>query len=155
MEESRSFTIRLHNEDNYKFTVDFGDPRFAELVLDEPSPLGDDAGPNAARILAAAVTNCLTASLLFCMKKARIEPRTLEATAETTLGRNERGRFRVQKIDVRIQPTLEPEAADRLGRCQALFEEFCIVSDSVRSGIDIQVSVAPVHAEEDTLQTRA
>lgn len=144
MEETRSFTIRLHNEDNYRFTVDFGDPRFADLLLDEPSPLGDDSGPNAARILAAAVTNCLSASLLFCMKKARIEPAALEATAETTLGRNDRGRFRVQKIEVRIQPTLEPEAADRLARCQTLFEEFCIVSDSVRKGIDVQVSVDPV-----------
>ena len=146
MEETRQFSIRLRHEGEYRFMVEFDNPDFEELLLDEPPPLGGDAGPNAARILSASVANCLSASLLFCLKKARIQARDIEATAMTTIERNDRGRFRIAAINVRISPTLEEQDVERIARCARVYEDFCIVSASVRQGIDIQAELAPVTA---------
>lgn len=144
MEITHSFTISLQNEGNQRFTVDFGDPAFSDLLLDEPPPLGDGAGPNAARVLTAAVANCLSASLLFCLNKARIQPASLTATAETILRRNDKGRLRIDHINVRIHPELAGEDAARIGRCVDIFESFCMVTESVRQGIEVNVEVDPV-----------
>jgi len=38
--------------------------------MDEPEPMGGNSGPNACKVLAATIGNCLTASLLFCLQKA-------------------------------------------------------------------------------------
>ena len=108
---------------------------------DEPVPVGAGKYPNATRYLSAAVGNCLCASLAFCLRKARAEPQTIRATVRTTLGRNEKGRLRVQRMQVTIRPEVEDLA--KLERCLPLFEDFCTVSAAVREGIDIEVSVEP------------
>jgi organic hydroperoxide reductase OsmC/OhrA len=109
--------------------------------MDEPEPLGHDAGPNATRVLSAAVGNCLSASLLFCMQKARAIPNDMKATVTSTIVRNDRGRFRVKKSRVDIQVDIPEEGRKGMGRCLDLFEDFCIVTASVRDGIDVEVVV--------------
>jgi organic hydroperoxide reductase OsmC/OhrA len=60
-----------------------------------------------------------------------------------THGRNDRGRLRVTKLEVTIVPTVAAQDRDRLGRCEELFEDFCVVTDAVRHGIEVDVRVAP------------
>ena len=112
--------------------------------MDEPPPVGDGTGPNPTRLLGAAVGSCLSASLLFCMRKARLQPGEITATVEGTLERDDRNRLRVGGLQVRIRPTLGEDDASRARRCMDVFEDFCIVTQSVRSGIDIDVVVEPV-----------
>jgi len=112
-----------------------------DLTLDEPPPLGEGSGPNAARLIAAAVGNCLAASLAFCLKRSRIPLKQLRATVEGTLVRNERGRQRIGEIRVKLAPDVAPEDRDRMERCLELYEDFCIVTESVRNGIPISVEV--------------
>ena len=133
------FVTELEMEHDYQFRISFDDEGLVDLLSDEPVPVGSGEHPNATRFLAAAVGNCLCASLAFCLRKARAEPLTLKATVRTSLGRNEKGRLRVQDMQV----TLYPEVEDRvkLERCLPLFEDFCTVSAAVREGIDIKVSV--------------
>ena len=140
MAENR-FRITLDLQHNYAFTAEFGLPGVPPLTLDEPPPLGGGVGPNAARLIAAAVGNCLAASLLFCLRKSRIQVRQLRATVEGSLVRNERGRLRLGEIQVRLAPEVAPEDRDRMGRCLELFEDFCIVTESVRQGIPVTVEV--------------
>jgi hypothetical protein len=41
-------------------------------------------------------------------------------------------------------PTIEGDAANpRMGRCLDIFEQFCIVTQSVRQGIQVDVRVEP------------
>jgi organic hydroperoxide reductase OsmC/OhrA len=137
------FEIRLERKQGYQLQVDFQQPGIAPLLMDEPPPLGDGQGPKASQVLAAAVGNCLTASLLFCLGKSRVEVLGLTTTVGVTMERNERGKKRIAGIDVTIHPEVAPGDADRLARCRELFEDFCVVSASVRQGIDVKVAVEP------------
>jgi organic hydroperoxide reductase OsmC/OhrA len=125
------------------------DDRRARAVLQsgfrvrEPPPLGEAAGPNPVRVLAAAIGNCMSASLKFCLSRSRIEVLDIKTVVEGTMVRNERGRFRVGSMRVRIEPVVAPDDVERMSRCLEMFEDFCIVGQSVRDGIDIAVEVAP------------
>jgi len=111
------------------------------LVTDEPPPLGKGAGPNPGRLLAAAIGNCLASSLLFCLQKARVDVHRVDAVVDMTVARNPDGRLRIQGVSVRLAPEVPAEARERMGRCLELFESFCTVTESVRRGIDVKVSV--------------
>jgi len=127
--------------------VDFRSDKLEPLLMDEPEPLGTGRYPNAGRLLAAAVGNCLCASFLFCMEKHRQEVEGICAEVETTLQRNERNRLRITHIAVRMFPRVEGGKA--YDRCREIFEDFCIVTQSVKEGIDIDVDVYPVHPRDE------
>ena len=132
--------VVLELEEGYRFRADFGDGQ-GSFVMDEPEPLGAASGPNASAVLGAAVGNCLSASLLFCLRKAHVEVRGLRTEIEVTRGRNDRGRLRVSSLRVRLHPEVAPGYEGRLGRCLELFEDFCVVTEAVRDGIDVDVAV--------------
>ena len=60
--------------------------------------------------------------------------------------RNQRGRLRIGELKVRLAPEVRPEDRERIARCLELFEDFCIVTQSVRQGIAIDVQVEGVPA---------
>lgn len=143
MSESPTFALSMERQERFRFDVTFDNPAWPTLVLDEPAPLGDDAAPNASRVLGAAVGNCLAASLLFCLEKARVPVAGLRAEIRGEMGRNEKGRLRIAGIHVVLRPSVEGVPAERMSRCLDLFEDFCVVTQSVRDGIAVQVSVEP------------
>ena len=145
---SSVFQVNIDHSTNFQFVVDFNQDGVPTLLTDEAAPLGDGQGPNPARLLAAAVGNCLAASLLFCLKKARIEPQRISAVVEGEMTRNERGRMRITELRVRIEPALADTDLASITRCAGIFEDFCIVTESVRNGIDVLVELSPVAAEE-------
>lgn len=135
------FSICMDQQQDYEFRVGFDKSDYQPLILDEPRPLGHDQGPNAERILAAAVGNCLSASLLFCARKARLNVKGIHTNVAVEIVRNERGRLRIRKMRVEIIPALEAAEEGATQRCLELFEDYCVVTQSVREGIDIDVSV--------------
>jgi organic hydroperoxide reductase OsmC/OhrA len=138
----------------YRFVVSFDDlPGDQGLAVDEPAPLGEGKLPNAAALLAAAVGNCLAASLLHCLKRSRAQVQDLTARVSMTLTRNDVGRYRIAGIDVELSPALAGHDAGRLGRCEDLFEDFCIVTQSVRAGIPVNVTVKATEPEPLELVT--
>ena len=140
------FTLTLDTRDGYQQVADFDLPGVAPLVVDEPPPLGAGSGPNPSRLLGTALGSCLGASLLFCLRKARIDVQGLRTTVKGVLGRNERGRLRIRRIAVRLEPVIPAAQHDRIARCIEIFEDFCVVTASVRPTIDVQVEVVPVAA---------
>lgn len=147
MSESPTFSVDLQRVEHFRFEVSFDDPSWASIRMDEPVPLGDNTAPNAVRMLGAAIGNCLAASLLFCLQKSRVEVGGMSAHVEGTLQRNDRGRVRVGGVRVVLRPNVEGVPVERLSRCMELFEDFCVVTQSVRDGLDVDVSVEPVGAE--------
>jgi len=142
MSEVPSFTITLQQEQDFDFRVKFDWPENPDLLLDEPEPLGKRHGPNAARLVAAAVGNCLSASLLFCLRsKFKQNPGPLRASVTGRLARNEQGRIRIGGLSVRIELAEDASVLQHLDRCMAQFEDFCVVTESIRHGIPVDVEV--------------
>jgi organic hydroperoxide reductase OsmC/OhrA len=57
--------------------------------------------------------------------------------------RNEEGYRRIQGIRVRIEPEVTEEDVARMRRCLEIFEDYCVVTESVRGGIDVVAEVRP------------
>jgi uncharacterized OsmC-like protein len=142
MSEPLTFGVEVEQREGFEFRVRFDWPQVPELVLDEPEPLGKARGPNAARLVGAAVANCLAASLVFCLKtKFRQNPGPVRAMASGRLERNERGRYRIAAIDVVLSLSESLGEMSHQERCLEQFEDFCVVTESVRRGIPVVVTV--------------
>ena len=140
-EEVGKFTIHMEQEEGYAFRVKFDLKKADDLLMDEPPPLGERNGPNASRVLAAAAANCLSASLMFCLAKEDVPADTVKSEATCTMVRNDKKRLRVGRIDVRITAGDDLLESKKRERCMNLFEDFCVVTASIRSGIPVGVEV--------------
>jgi organic hydroperoxide reductase OsmC/OhrA len=137
---SDQVSVIVTHQQKYQFLVDFGS-NIAQAVADEPPPLGDGAGPSPSQLLAAAVASCLSASLLFAHGKYKEDPGRLVTTAVCEIARNEDNRLRVAGIKVTMTLGVAPESLRHLDKALAQFQDFCTVSQSVRTGIPVTVAV--------------
>ena len=133
-------TVHLTQGRDYQFNVHFG-AGIAPLPSDLPPPLGVGLGPSPEMLLAAAVGNCLAASLLFSLRKYKQQPDPITAEVSTDIGRNAQGRLRVQAMTVTLTLGQPAAALEHLQRVLDQFEDFCTVTQSVRAGIEIAVQV--------------
>lgn len=140
-EAAKEFSISIDQINDFEFRVKFDGPQHPHLLMDVPPPLGHDAAPDAERVLAAAIGNCLSASLLFCARRKGVPIENIHTEVKVQVVRNENKRLRVGKIDVMIDPGLDAAAMAHAERCLETFEEFCTVTESVRAGIPVNVTV--------------
>lgn len=139
-----TFDLSASREAGYRYRIQFDGTEAPPLITDEPPPLGKGEGPNPSRLLAAALVNCLAASLQFALGKKGVTLKGLEATAHVELGRNEQNRLRIQKVSVQVTPTVGADAsAAAIDDAIDAFEDFCVVTQSVRSGLPVDVRVEP------------
>ena len=103
--------------------------------------MGGGTGPDPTRMLAAAVGHCLSSSLFFALTKFRNRPGRIVTRVTADNVRNEHRRVRVGRISVEI--ALPEASADyaQIERILAEFEDFCTVTESVRAGVNVAVSV--------------
>jgi len=137
---SMSVVAHLQQAQDFQFDADFG-AGLPRLRTDEPAPLGKGEGPSPGQLLAAAVGNCLAASLLFALRKFKQDPSPLSVESTCRVDRNEQGRLRIERIDVQIKMGQEAASLAHLDRVLQTFEDFCTVSQSVSRGIPISVDV--------------
>lgn len=140
MSEAQQFSFTLEQQEDYAFLIRF-DQDIPPLLSDEPPPLGKDAGPNPSRLLAASVANCLSASLLFALRKFKNNPGPITTVVTAHMERNEAKRLRVGRVEVVIQIDSPAEGLEHLDRALDQFEDFCVVTQSVRSGFPVTVTV--------------
>lgn len=141
----RPIRVTLEQEDGYAFRIRFDDDALPPLLADEAAPLGTGRGPNPARLLLAAIANCLSASLLFALRKYHNAPGPLRAEITAAPMRNAEGRWRIPKAFVEIRLAEGGEAHAQLERILAQFEQFCLVTQSVREGVEVEVTVKDAH----------
>jgi organic hydroperoxide reductase OsmC/OhrA len=141
MSDIHSHQVNLRLLTKYRVMAEFpevsGTP---SLLFDEGAPVGDGQGPNAAMVLGAAIGDCLSATLVNCLTRAQVELQALTATVVTRVARNHAGRFRISGIEVELCPTVPAGERAGLERCQAVFQDYCTVTESIREGISVTVS---------------
>ncbi len=133
-------TVRLNQVQDFQFEVDFG-PDLPTLRTDEPAPLGRGQGPTPVQQLASAVGNCLSASLLFALRKFKQQPEPLRTLVEAQVGRNAEGRLRVLGLKATLTLGVPGGALEHLDRVLATFESYCAVTQSVSAAIPVEVLV--------------
>ena len=111
------------------------------LLSDEPPPFGTGLGPDPVELLASAVGNCLSASLWFACQKYKDDPSPLRTEVKATVGRNERGRNRVQGLAVDLHLGRPAAELAHLQRVLDSFEDFCTVTQSVAPAIPVSLRV--------------
>ena len=141
MSEEGRFTIHLEQQEGFQINVAFDWKRAPDLLMDEGPPLGEQVGPNASRLLAAAAANCLSASLLHCVFKDEPPDHCLRTEATCIMVRNEKKRLRVGGLEIKLIVGAVIMESPRFARCKDLFEDFCVVSASIRQGIPMQVTI--------------
>lgn len=132
-------TVHLEHLEQFRFRIDFGQGE-QQLIADEGPPLGSSTGPEASRLLAAAIGNCLSASLFLCLQKSRVGVESMKTTVTLTIGRTEQGRLRVARGDVQIALKTE-KAAGKVERCLGMFEDYCTVTATLRNAFPVDVKV--------------
>ena len=147
-ENSANDGIELDLVGTFAQTVNFGVAGAGTLTIDEPQPLGENRGPSPTRVMAAALASCLGASLLFCLQKARIDVLGLHTHATVALKRNDRKRLRIDSISVQLNPVVPSSQQSRMARCLETFEDYCVVTASVRPAITVNVTVHVVTPPE-------
>ena len=137
----KSIVTKLELLNGYKFKVKFDVEYIPTMLVDEMKPESDGLGPDPIRLLSAAVGHCMSSSLVYCVKRARVLIKNIETTVTTNLFRNERGKLRIKNIDIQIDLTVKPEDVTRVHRCITIFEDYCTVTQSIRQGIDVSLCV--------------
>jgi len=138
------------SESQMVFKCDLGNMKVKDCYIDEEHPQEVDMlGPNPSRLLGLAILGCLSASFIFCLKKRKFKVDDFSAEAEVIISRNEKGFLRVKNIDINIKPNItDPDALKRAKQCLktakdgvSFFEQYCTVTQSIRSGIDVNVTL--------------
>lgn len=133
-------TVRLRQQRDFQFEVRFGDT-MPTLLADEPPPLGQAQGPSPMQLLAAAVGNCLSDSLLFALRKFKQAPEPIGCEVTARVGRNEQGRLRVLGMEAALTLGVPAGSLEHLDRVLASFESYCTVTQSVAQGFPVAVAV--------------
>jgi uncharacterized OsmC-like protein len=139
------FEVGLKLLENYLFEIDFGE--FGNIMTDEPPPMGDGEGPGPAAMLAAAVANCMAASLLFAVRKAKEDPGELTGKVVGTIQRVD-GFLRVTDINVTLTLGKSRDQLQSLEKALSRFENYCTVTQSVRHGVNVSAEVFDANGEK-------
>lgn len=132
--------VQLQQKQDYQFDISFG-ASIPVLLGDEPAPLGAGQGPSPVQLLAAAVGNCLSDSLLFALRKFKQAPEPLRCDVQAEVGRNTEGRLRVLSIKAVLTLGVPAASLQHLERVLGQFEAYCTVTQSVAQGIPVSVEV--------------
>lgn len=132
--------VLLRQQQDFQFEIDFG-AEVPKLIGDEHPPLGQGRGPTPVQLLAAAVGNCLSDSLLFALRKFKQAPEPISCEVTAEVGRNAQNRLRVLGLDVVLTLGVPAAKLEHLDRVLGQFEDFCTVASSVSQGVPVRVTV--------------
>ena len=142
-QDERRFAVKITHQERYQFlseASEAGRAHGAPYLSDEPEPVGDSTGPSTPALLASAIGHCLSASLLECLRHARVDVLACTADAVAVVRPNAEGNPRIDHVEVTIRPHVR-ENNPRMKRCEDVFKNYCTVTSSVERGIVVQIKI--------------
>lgn len=118
------------------------------LHIDEPESMdhsfkkevgGRDEAPNALTYLQAAALGCQVNSLEMLLRKSRIEEYHVDGHSTPYLFREDNIK-RVQRLELEIELHVPEDVESRARRCLDIYEQGCLVGESIKRGIDVDVT---------------
>ena len=135
--------VGIKLEEEMIFKCDLGEIQMSDLFIDEQHKKTiDKIGPNPSKLLALSVLGCLAASFTFCLQKRGFSLSDIDGRAIITSRRNEKGFWRLKNLEIILKPKIDnPEMRRRADQCKKFFERFCVISESIRDGIEINLNL--------------
>jgi uncharacterized OsmC-like protein len=143
--EKLEFKVELELLDRFQFKVKYDFPEIPDLMTDEPIQMGGEGkGPNPSRMVGTAIANCLASSLIHCLRRSKADVKGIKADVKGYIKRNEEGLLRLTNVDVFLYPIMgSSDDMKAFERCKGLFEKYCVVTESIRQGLTVNVEVEP------------
>lgn len=132
--------VELDHRERYSFLARFVSEE-GDLDMNEPEPLGPGGGPEGVSLMAGAAGYCISASLVFCLRKVRVPFSSLHTRSVAHLKRVERRLRRVESMEIDIHIEVEDAHRGAFDRCLRHFADFCIVTESIRGSFPIAIRV--------------
>lgn len=138
--KSKFFEVELNWLKNFTFEVTVNG--FPKFYMDELEPVGEDSAPNPADYLLVSVGGCVASSFLYSTLKLGISIKKLQVKVWGKYTRKE-GMVRVGEVNVElyVDPATENVPAENLELCLNVFRRYCVVSESLKEGIPVTVSL--------------
>jgi uncharacterized OsmC-like protein len=91
--------------------------------------------------LSGAAGYCISASLVFCLRKVRVPFSDLHTTSVAHLMRVEKRLRRVESMEIDIHIDVSEDDRKAFERCLRHFSEFCIVTESIKGSFPLTIRV--------------
>lgn len=135
MKVSLNYTENLHFKASTR--------QFNEFSVDEPTSFhGMDLGPSSVEYVLIGIGGCLGTSFIYCLQKRNIKMKSVEIVVDGKLSHvGPKMLLRLTKVDAEIKFKPEENASsEEINLCIKNFREYCIVSNSIANGININVN---------------
>ena len=129
MKVSLNYTEKLHFKASAR--------QFKDFSVDEPTSFhGTDLGPSSVEYLLIGLGGCLGTTFIYCLQKRNIKMKSVEIVVDGKLSHvGPKMLLRLTKVDAEIK--FKPE---EINLCINKFREYCIVSNSIADGINVNVN---------------
>ncbi len=135
--KSKFFEAELNWVKNFLFEVTVNG--FPKFFMDELDPVGEDSAPNPADYLLVSVGGCVASSFIYSALKFSIPIKVLRVKVRGKYTRK-KGMVRIGEINVELQVDVaDGNTAENLEPCLNVFRKYCVISESLREGIPINI----------------
>ncbi len=123
--------------------IKFNSELMNDVTIKRKGVPSEKMGGEARKLLAAALAECMCSTLYFLLKWAKVDFSVLRAEAVPVTSKDEKGRLYVDRIDLMINLEIKGDQDDlkRLSRVENLFKRGCLMSRSIKKGIEINYKI--------------
>ena len=143
----KKMKVLVHGTSENPTKINITSGKFS-LVIDEPTSMGGtDAGPSPVQVLLMSLAGCLNVTGHEVATQKGLTLHGMKITIEgelnpcTFLGCSYEERAGFQTVSVRIKPEFENASAEEINEWLKETETRCPVTDNIRAGTDLKVSL--------------